>query len=165
MTKRLTFALPALLAFLLGCTTTGDSTLLRFVAARAGDAARIAVIADLQANPSHRLPIQAGLVALDALIQSGKYSSAEFKAVLQQLPIKEFRGTQGALVLEGSLLVFDLVTMFAYDITTVPAVQEVMLSVREGISAGLGVPVAATAQVASRAGPPDKLIPIRVIKL
>jgi len=118
---------------LLGCKTISNPALLDFVAARAGQAVKIAVLADLKSNPGHAPAYGAAVQALDGLLRSTNYSSAAFKEILAQLPIKEFRGDTGALVIEGGLLIFDLVTMFAFDPQSQPALLAVMLQVRDGL--------------------------------
>jgi len=125
------------LPLLLGCKTLSDPALIQFVADRAGQAAHVAVLVDLKTYPTHAPAYAAAVQALDGLMQSPNYSSAELKAILAKLPIKEFRGDTGALILEGGLMVFDLVTMFGYHIQSQPAILAVMLSVRNGINDAL----------------------------
>lgn len=147
---------------LLGCSTLTSPEVIQFVADRAEQATRIAVVSDLTANPTHRVAYAAGVVALDALLQSENYDSEAFKAALAALPIKEFQGPQGALLVEGSVFVFDLVTMFAYNIESEPAVHLVMQGIRDGMSSAL-----ATSKTATRAFPqPAKaLVPRKTVRI
>lgn len=155
----------SILTFLFGCKTVNTPELVQFVAARAGDAARIATIVDLQAHPEHRIAFQAAKVAMDGLLRGTNYSSADFKAVLAKLPVKEFQGAQGAMVLEGALLVYDLVTMFAYDVQSAPALAAVMTSVRDGISGALSTPVDSIVRSKAIASGKPALIPVRIIRI
>jgi hypothetical protein len=132
--------------------------IISFIAARSGDAARIAVIADVAQHPEHRIAFQAAVVGLDGLLQSTNYDAATFRAVLATLPIKEFEGQNGVLVLTGVLTVFDLVTMFGYEVTTAPAVAAVMQSVRDGIDQGLST--TATKAFVSKTTPNPYAVPV-----
>jgi hypothetical protein len=156
-----------IIPLLLGCKTLSDPAVIQFVSARAGDAARIAVGVDLESNPDHRAAFVAGVAALDGLMRSTNYSSALFSEALAQLPIEEFRGDNGALILEGGLLVFDLVTMFAYDIESQPALLSVMTSVRNGIAAALDSTAASRARVSRSAPamPPAPLVAKRTRRI
>ena len=166
------------IVLLFGCKTLSPPDLIAFISARAGEAVIVAVASDISANPGHRPAFVTCIAALDGLMQQPGYSSAEFKAALAALPIKEFQGSQGALVLSGAVMVFDLVTMFAYDVTTAPALLSVSLAVRDGIKQGLTFqnetrnPIQAEAarikaRVAAQepTAAKDQLIPVRRVKI
>ena len=158
----------ALIALLCGCITLNKPAVIEMVANRAGDAAKIAVLADLQANPTHRPQYEAAVLMLDGLMQAPTYSSASLEAILATLPIKEFRGLQGAIVLKGGLMVFDLLTMFGYKVESIPAIVQVVAKVREGIASALAEPAPSSltrAMKAGQAAPVKPLVAKRVIRI
>ena len=166
-------AVLACLPFCTGCAgfkvftgTQVNPALIEFVASRAGDAARIGVALDLQTHPEHRVAYAAAVIALDGLLQRQDYTSADFQAVLACLPVKEFQGDSGALVLQGTVMVFDLFTMFGYDVNSTPALKSVMTRVREGINLALAGPVIKTRAITGPEDVPGRaLVPTRVKRI
>jgi hypothetical protein len=144
---------------LLGCKTISSPELISFVAARAGEAAQYAVTEDLRANPKNRPLYVAGVAALDGLSQSVSYSSADFKAALAALPIfkngSDVIGRYGGLALTVGVAVFDLATMFGYDVQTAPALLSVTVSVRNAVQAALDTEPA-IAKAARELSPPPE---------
>ena len=171
MKKLLNVGLLALLVTVNGCAGFKfwqdgqlNPALVEFVANRAGDAARIGVAIDLQAKPEHRVAYAAAVVALDGLLQREEYTSADFQAVLALLPIKEFQGDTGALVLQGTVMVFDLVTMVAWDVDSVPALKSVMTQVRNGIKIALDARITRSIEAPSDV-PSKALVPSKVRRI
>jgi len=126
-------------ALALGCTTAQLNTGLALAAELAGNAATYATRADLAVHPDHRGAFEAAKIALDGLLRSSDYSRASFSAALRQLPIAELRGNEGCI--DASLIVFDVLTQLAFDVQSAPAVAKIMAAVRDGLVAGLAIPL------------------------
>jgi hypothetical protein len=161
-----------IIPIIIGCTTTQLNSLVDTAASLAGSTARIATIADLASNPSHRPMLEAGVIALDGLLRSTNYTSAKFQEVLRKLPIwttesgsDGIYGTDGAIYqfsIGGGVAVIDLVANVAFDVQSAPALSRIMTSVRNGISEGLS---SGTRNVTSRTISRAKPNPTRITRL
>jgi hypothetical protein len=164
-TSFICIAMLTICSLLFGCASLNSTAVLDMVASRAEGAVKLATLADLQAHPEHRLAFAAGKVAMDGFLMSTNSSSAELKRLLEKLPIKEFQGSDGAMVLEGAMLVYDFATMFAYQAQSAPAVVKLATAVRNGLDAALSQSVDGTRTLRGAAAPtsPPKLVPKKVI--
>ena len=134
--KQLTIGL--LLAFVLtGCKTRTPTQNIAFAAALAKSATVMGVGYDLTANPDHRQAYEIAVQSLNLVLRSGNYDSKALAAALANLPVKELKGTQGALIVAGAVSVFELATATFLDIESSAAVFAVATAVRDGLEAAL----------------------------
>jgi hypothetical protein len=161
--------LPSLLVLLLGCKTFNQPTspeILQFVANRARDAASIATAIAVKSHPEYRVAFEAGVIALDGLLQTTNYNSADFKGVLKTLPMwnewDQALGDYGGLALDLFVTVFDIETTFGYKIEAGSALKLVMIAVKEGVASGLSATpkVAASLKVAKT---PEEVVVVKKV--
>jgi hypothetical protein len=122
-TKLLSLILIASVALVSGCTTVSNpdnST------SRVPDVAQMQAVAQsaaflgteiwlnglgdrtrVPAHPDDRTKFVMARDSLRALIAAGTFSSADLKAVLQQLPIKELQGSEGVLIVGEVVILWD----------------------------------------------------------
>jgi len=139
-----------------GCRTLADGQLLNQVAVIAGSAARLGTQADLQAHPEHRAAFEVGRLLLDGFLNAGDYDAAKLQRVLGELPIREFRGENGALIIEGAVLVYSVLSATLFDAQSAPAIQTLAVAIRDGIERALEAtapPAAVEAPIKARAAP------------
>lgn len=169
MNKRL--APLILAAFIMdGCAFFRNPTVISIAASIAETATTYGVSNDLQNHPKNRPAYEASLQALNLLLLSEKYDPASLKSALANLPIKELKGTQGALIISGVVNVFQLAirpgdtNSVLYEINSEAAVAAVGKAIRDGIQTALlmNPPPAAGAVAAPRAAPPTPALDYRI---
>jgi hypothetical protein len=135
MKPKHTSSIIILLLSLLGCKTAIAPMLLTTVAAIAGDAAEWGV----RAYPQHRAAFVAAQEGLNGLIDSQTWDSAAFSAALSKIPVLSagLAGPQGDIYLRGAVTIFRVASGLAYSVTSEPALQQCMISVRDGLARGL----------------------------
>lgn len=126
----------ALAGLLLGCQTV-NSPFVGIAANIAQSAARLGVLYDLQANPQHRIAFEVGKVALDGFLNAGDFNALKLQTLLQSLPIDQFKGERGAIIVEGAVLIYSIATATMFDVRSAPAVQMIATAIRDGLAAGL----------------------------
>ena len=117
-----------------GCKSVQTDT----VAQAAELAAYTGASIDLQANPSHAAYYNAAIASLDALVLTNNYDPNAFVAALQQLPIKELKGSTARITINAAEILWD-----NYKGTIIPAdeqakVQPILLAVRSGLARAVG---------------------------
>jgi uncharacterized lipoprotein YajG len=143
--------IPLALAILCGCATTANKELwLKTAATVAYVAVNQGTLYELKTKPQSRVAFQVAEQALSKLLQDQNYSNVEFQKVLSQLPIKTFKGDQGALVTGLTVQVFELFTTTMFDINSAPAVKLIMTNVRDGLSSALNSTGSATKLVKAK---------------
>lgn len=128
------------LLFGTGCASTTPQQRIALGSLIAGNAAKIGAAYDLGVNPGHRGAYVAGVLALDALLKNGDYTAAKLQAALQQLPIKEFQGDSGTLIVSATVLAYDIASQLYFDPQSAPAVQAFAQAIRDGLQAALDAP-------------------------
>lgn len=152
---RLVSAALLLVMFMVGCKTAPtDTQKIAFAAALAKSAVVMGVGYDLQANPEHRVAYEVAEQSLNMLLKNGNYDAAKLAAALQSLPVKELKGTQGALIISGAVSVFELATSTFFDPSSSQAVFAVGTAVRDGLATALATTPTVTATL-MRVGPPS----------
>lgn len=94
--------------FLSGCKTPEQSqaaVLLFSIAAK--DATYLGMSSDLKAHPEHRQAVVLARDSLKAFVAAGTLDSATLLAVLQQLPVGEFKGDRGAMIVGDIVILVD----------------------------------------------------------
>lgn len=123
-----------------GCRATTPGTVPAWIEVAsiiAQNAVAVGVAMDLQAHPEHRIPFQIAESALTGMVDRQNWNAADFVAILKALPVTYFQGPNGVLVVTTIASVFDLASGTWLDVSTAPAVERVMRSVRDGLRAGL----------------------------
>lgn len=109
----------------------------------------------MQQHPDHRAAYEVAALALTRLVDASNWDAKEFAAVLAKLPVKQLQGSQGALLVQGTVLLWDLMGQTLFDPTSPNALKAMITAVRDGLNQALG-PASA---VLIRSKPPESVIP------
>jgi len=130
-------ALTLSVALLTGCQTPPSGVNVARIASIANTAAYMGSALWLVDHPSDRPTFLLVKATLDGLIQDGQYDPLLFRDALAKLPVKELKGEKGAILIDASVLIFDLA--FQEYATTDQAtwLKPIMVAVRDGLQRGL----------------------------
>lgn len=140
-TRSLLFLLCGAL-LLSGCATTRlteEQKLNRVVTVStlaANTGTRIALIR----NPDYRPHFETALAGLEVLLAEANYDPLALRAVLSQLPLKELRSAEGALIVDAAVILFDAYAAEMIDLDRVRYLRPVIQGIRDGIARALEAP-------------------------
>lgn len=153
LAKGRTWALVAVsLAFLLagaGCAsspatpgTSGTSTASKWlspprVQAIARLAAYSGTLADLRSHPEHRAQYETAARQLQVFVDSGQWDATAAATALAGSGIQQLQGSEGALILQGGLLLTDAIGIGQYDARSQEHVRAAILGILDGLNMAL----------------------------
>lgn len=134
----------ALVALVSGCAlikpgSGTDEKVVRF-AKLAEDATALGLMADLAANPQHRLPAEKARDALTVFVAEGNSDAGEFGKILDLMSpyVGQLQGQNATVFITGGMFILDLFTGDKAEIASDSAVKVVARGFLAGMNRGLG---------------------------
>lgn len=128
-----------LACLLMGCKTFPTTDDMAFIA---GDATFLGSSWYLADHQDKRPDFAAAKLALDAMIADKNADPIAFQKVLASLPIKEFQGTKGGIVVGEAVSLWSRYSQKVAKLDTQQKVMPIIVAVRDGLARALGSPTA-----------------------
>lgn len=134
--RQFALTLPGLAVLASGCRTLTLDERIALAASITRNSVSVGARFYLIEHPEAEPIFRAAQQALAKLIQAQDYDPILFYDALRALP-GMLHGEQGALIIQGGISVFELVTSTTFDIASAPAVKAVMTAVYDGLTLAL----------------------------